>query len=160
MTDSSASRKHAAARPGAKKPASRGAARPGAKAGRQAADAAAAQVPKTPEDMLRAGLKAFRLDRFMGWMPPAGEKTGHGLALSGLDPFGFRKFEDVFDQRVAGALEHLGWPDAQALRAMREEIDALRAEVERLRAPAAKPAPSRAAPARKASSGTRRTRQA
>jgi hypothetical protein len=43
-----------------------------------------------------------------------------------LDSFGLRKFEDVFDQRVATALERLGMPSAQ-------EVQALRAEVARLR---------------------------
>lgn len=130
MTDSSSSRRQPTARRGAvssKRKAPRAAQAP-------RRDAASGQAaPKTPEDMLRAGLKAFRLDRFMGWMPPAAEKAAHGLALPGLDPFGFRKFEDVFDQRVAGALAHLGWPDARALQAMQAEIEALRAEVDRLR---------------------------
>lgn len=117
-----------------------------ATAGRKARAAAAgspapAATPNTPEEMLRAGLKAFRLDRFMGWMPPAAEKPAHSLAFPGLDGFGFRKFEDVFDQRVAGALKHLGWPDAQAVQAMQAEIAALRAEVDRLRAGCAPAAP-------------------
>ncbi|TAN10358.1 MAG: poly granule associated family protein [Burkholderiaceae bacterium] len=131
MTNSSSSRKQPAARPGAAT-AKRKAPRRSAKATPRKT-AASASTPKTAEDMLRAGLKAFRLDRFMGWMPPATEKTAHGLAFPGLDSFGFRKFEDVFDQRVAGALQHLGWPDAQAVQAMQAEIAALRAEVDRLR---------------------------
>ena len=135
---------------GAKKPAR-------AVTGRKARAAAAgspapAATPNTPEEMLRAGLKAFRLDRFMGWMPPAAEKPAHGLAFPGLDGFGFRKFEDVFDQRVAGALKHLGWPDAQAVQAMQAEIVALRAEVDRLRTQRTPAAPAKSVARKKPAS--------
>lgn len=158
MTDSPTSRNKPAARPNAVKPARSGARR--AAGGARPKAAAAEPTPKTPEDMLRAGLKAFRLDRFMGWMPPAGEKAAHGLALPGLDPFGLRKFEDVFDQRVASALRHLGWPGVETLPAMQAEIDALRAEVARLRKSSGKsPAPKPAA-AGKASARARRTPKA
>jgi hypothetical protein len=56
-----------------------------------------------------------------------------------LDSFGLRKFEDVFDQRVATALERLGMPSAQ-------EVQALRAEVARLRERLAELEPKNAGP--------------
>ena len=56
-----------------------------------------------------------------------------------LDSFGLRKFEDVFDQRVATALERLGMPSAQ-------EVQALRAEVARLRERLAELEPKNASP--------------
>lgn len=43
--------------------------------------------------------------------------------------FGFKKFEDVFDQRVATALERLGLPDAHEVQALRDEVEALRARL-------------------------------
>lgn len=39
-----------------------------------------------------------------------------------LDSFGLRKFEDVFDQRVATALQRLGMPSAEEVQALREEV--------------------------------------
>jgi len=56
-----------------------------------------------------------------------------------LDSFGLRKFEDVFDQRVATALERLGMPSAQ-------EVQALRAEVAQLRERLAQLDPKNASP--------------
>lgn len=53
-------------------------------------------------------------------------------AFPGLDSFvGFRKFEDVFDQRVATALERLGMPSAQEIEALREEVRQLREQLAR-----------------------------
>jgi len=46
-----------------------------------------------------------------------------------LDPFGFRKFEDVFDQRVARALQHLALPTAAAFAELQAEVLRLRARV-------------------------------
>lgn len=46
------------------------------------------------------------------------------------DPFGFRKFEDVFDQRVASALQHLGVPSADAFATLRAEVETLRARLD------------------------------
>jgi len=56
-----------------------------------------------------------------------------------LDSFGLRKFEDVFDQRVATALERLGMPSVQ-------EVQALRTEVARLRERLAELEPKNASP--------------
>ena len=52
-------------------------------------------------------------------------------AFPGLDNFGFRKFEDVFDQRVATALERLGMPSAQEIEALRDEVRELREQLAR-----------------------------
>jgi hypothetical protein len=51
-----------------------------------------------------------------------------------LDPFGFKKFEDVFDQRVARALEHIGMPTAEAFAELEAEVERLRETVARLEA--------------------------
>jgi hypothetical protein len=56
------------------------------------------------------------------------EKTSNPLTAA-LDPFGFRKFEDVFDQRVARALENLGVPSAQAFADLQAEVASLRAKI-------------------------------
>ena len=109
---------------------------------------AAAGLPST-EELLRAGLKAFRLDNLLGLGPHA-KATGvpapaPGLGFPSLDSFGFRKFEDVFEQRVAGALQRLGWPGPDDVAALRAEIAQLKAELAQLRKaprkPAAKTAP-------------------
>ena len=56
------------------------------------------------------------------------------LAASALDPFGFKKFEDVFDQRVARAMAHLGVPTVEAFAALTAEVERLRETVARLEA--------------------------
>jgi hypothetical protein len=52
----------------------------------------------------------------------------------GLDAFGLRKFEDVFDQRVGSALERLGMPTHEELVALREQLDQVLVQMERLEA--------------------------
>ena len=60
----------------------------------------------------------------------------------GLDTFGIRKFEDVFDQRVATALQRLGMPTAAEIEALRAEVSALRDQLARSTGAAApRPAP-------------------
>lgn len=113
-------------------------------AGRRGADAAA-PAPRS-EDLLQAGLKAFRLENLLGLVPPpaAPAKPGMpGLGFGGLDTFGFRKFEDVFDQRVATALRHLGWPEPEAMQALHDEVRQLRAELEAVRRAQRKAAPAK-----------------
>ena len=73
---------------------------------------AAAGLPST-EELLRAGLKAFRLDNLLGLGPHA-KATGApapapGMRCLSLDSFGFRKFADVLDRLLAAALPRLGW---------------------------------------------------
>lgn len=113
--------------------------------------------PQTPEDLLRAGLKAFRLENLLGLgaagaTPP--ESALPGLGFSALDSFGLRKFEDVFDQRVAGALQRLGWPEPETVQALQQEIEQLRAELDALKTP---PAPRTARSAAKKATVSRST---
>ena len=97
---------------------------------------AAGGLPST-EELLRAGLKAFRLEHLLGLgqqaKAPRAEAPAPGLGFPSLDSFGFRKFEDVFDQRVAGALQRLGWPTADDVAALHAEIEQLKAELAELR---------------------------
>lgn len=96
--------------------------------------------------LLRAGLKALGTVRDdvvkhqanviesllgVGKTDPA---TGKGAAprFPGLDTFGIRKFEDVFDQRVATSLLRLGAPGAQEFQELREQVQLLLERVERL----------------------------
>ena len=52
----------------------------------------------------------------------AAAKAAIPRGFPSLDSFGLRKFEDVFDQRVATALQRLGMPSAQEVQALREEV--------------------------------------
>ena len=54
------------------------------------------------------------------------------VVASLIDPFGFRKFEDVFDQRVASALDRLGMPAPDLLILLMQEVEALRRRVDQL----------------------------
>ena len=121
--------------------------------------ASAVGKPGGAEGLLRAGLKALgnvrndvakRQANVIESLLGIGSGTpSHDVAAAGkavaprgfpsLDSFGIRKFEDVFDQRVAGALERLGMPSASEIRALRDEVQQLR-EQQKLSAPA-KPAP-------------------
>ena len=110
----------------------------GARSGTQDAPASG------PEDMLRAGLKAFRLENLLGLAPPpaAPAQSGMGgLGFGGLDTFGFRKFEDVFDQRVAAALRRMGWAGPEQFQALQQQVEQLQAELDRLRRARRAPAP-------------------
>jgi hypothetical protein len=52
----------------------------------------------------------------------AAAKAAVPRGFPSLDSFGLRKFEDVFDQRVATALQRLGMPSAEEVQALREEV--------------------------------------
>ena len=54
--------------------------------------------------------------------PAAAAKAAVPRGFPSLDSFGLRKFEDVFDQRVATALQRLGMPSAEEVQALREEV--------------------------------------
>ena len=98
------------------------------------------------EALLRAGLKALgnvrndvvkhhtnAIERLLGIQRDAGgDRPAAPLGFGGLDTFGLRKFEDVFDQRVATALQRLGLPSAQELQALRDEVQQLRAQLDAL----------------------------
>lgn len=101
---------------------------------------------KTAEGLLRAGLKALGnvrddvarrqnnvIEGLLGI-----HKTDPPRAFPGLDTFGIRKFEDVFDQRVATALQRLGMPTAEEIQALRDEVKQLREQLAHADAPAAK----------------------
>ncbi len=107
--------------------------------------ALAAQPPieTAKPNLLRAGLQALDKARqdvaerqsrvfeaILGFEPAQSlasrESTAAKLAA---EAFGLRKFEAVFDQRVAHALERMGVPSVDALKALVEEVAALKAEV-------------------------------
>ncbi|HSV61309.1 MAG TPA: phasin family protein [Variovorax sp.] len=128
----------AARKPAAKKPA-----------------AATPTAPASAKSLLHAGLKALGnvrddvvmrqnnvIDSLLGIAPgkPATAADAKGMlprGLKALDPFGIRKFEDVFDQRVASALAHLGMPTAEEFKALQDEVKRLREQLEKLQPPAA-----------------------
>ncbi|MBT2321579.1 phasin family protein [Variovorax paradoxus] len=112
--------------------------------------AAAAKKTKTPvpapakkEGLLRAGLKALDnvrndvakrqanvIESLLGIAQPKPDAPARGFP--GLDSFGIRKFEDVFDQRVATAMQRLGMPSAQEIQELREQMRQLLAHLERI----------------------------
>jgi hypothetical protein len=127
---------------------------------RKAAPAAKkADAPGKAEGLLRAGLKALdnvrndvakrqanviegllgighgKVDATLG----AGAKAALTRGFPSLDSFGIRKFEDVFDQRVATAMQRLGMPSVQEVQALRDEVAQLRERLAKLEKPAASP---------------------
>jgi len=96
--------------------------------------------------LLRAGLQALGnvrddvvkhqtnvIETLLG-MPKTGDlggKSAAARAFPALD-IGLRKFEDVFDQRVAAAMQRLGLPSAQDVQALREEVRVLQERIEHL----------------------------
>ena len=108
---------------------------------------------------LRAGLKALGkvrddvvqhqsrvFEALLGIEPGAGwsglVKRDTAAGRLAQDALGLRKFEAVFDQRVASALERLGMPNLEALQALGDEVAALKAEVAALKAASAAPTPA------------------
>jgi hypothetical protein len=104
-------------------------------------------------NLLRAGLKALGnvrddvvqhqsrvFEAILGIEPGAGwgglVKRDTAARKIAQEALGVRKFEAVFDQRVASALERMGMPSVEALQAMREEIEVLRHEVAALKSKA------------------------
>ena len=71
--------------------------------------------------LLHAGLSALSL-------PRAESAVADGLSKI-ADSFGFKKLEDVFDQRVASALQRIGIPSAGELARLIEKVDTLSALV-------------------------------
>lgn len=118
-------------------------------ASKPAGPAAAASVaaskakPGKAEVLLRAGLKALGnvrddvvkrqtnvIEGLLGIQPKGNATPARGFP--NLDSFGIRKFEDVFDQRVATALQRLGMPTLQEVQALRDEVRELRGRLELL----------------------------
>jgi len=144
--------KRPAARPAA--PAKRAGARAPVRK-RDAAPAAAPIVEAVTEaaqpNLLRAGLKALgdardevvqrqsRVFEVLLGIEPGQAWSGlvkrdAAIKKAAQEAFGLRKFEAVFDERVANALERMGMPSIEALRAMAEEVAALKAELRSLKA--------------------------
>ena len=60
------------------------------------------------------------------------------LLHAGEEASGVQKFEEVFDQRVARALERLGMPSPQALAALCQQLEAINEHLKRIESPPAK----------------------
>lgn len=113
--------------------------------GTASAGTAAPTRPAGAKALLRAGLTALGnvrddvvkrqtnvIESLLGMSQgkaDAGAAPARGFP--GLDSFGIRKFEDVFDQRVASALQRLGMPSAQEIRELREQMRLLLEHLER-----------------------------
>lgn len=104
---------------------------PRKRAAQDATSAPAAGNKPGAQGLLRAGLKALGNVR-----DDVVKRQTHVIeSLLGVKVndaaagFGFKKFEDVFDQRVATALERLGLPDAKEIAALRDEVRQLRSEL-------------------------------
>ncbi|MET0544178.1 MAG: phasin family protein [Variovorax sp.] len=94
------------------------------------------------EALLRAGLKA------LGEVRDGVVQRQRVVETLIGDSLGFRKLEDVFDQRIAAALERLGMPSAAELAALREQVRVLAEERDRALAAVGRRPPS-ATPARR-----------
>jgi len=99
--------------------------------------AAAAKDQGKGEALLRAGLKALddarvrqtRVVETLLGIPAGVTANAPKAALDSLgNSLGFRKLEDVFDQRIAAALERLGIPSAEEFAALREQVRVLTEE--------------------------------
>ena len=115
---------------------------PAAKKVASAKKAAAPGKQAGAQGLLRAGLKALGnvrddvvkrqtnvIENLLGLGQPKGDGAPRGFAL---ESFGIRKFEDVFDQRVATALQRLGMPTAQEIQELREQMKRLLEHLERI----------------------------
>ena len=108
------------------------------------AAAAAPQKQAGSQGLLRAGLKALGqvrddvvkrqtnvIESLLGIGQPKGDAAASARGF-GLESFGIRKFEDVFDQRVATALQRLGMPTAQEIQELRAQMKQLLEHLERI----------------------------
>lgn len=100
-----------------------------------------------PANLLRAGLQALDKARqdvaerqsrvfeaILGFEPAQSLASRESAAAKmAAEAFGLRKFEAVFDQRVAHALERMGYPSTETLKALVEQVSALQAEVAALK---------------------------
>ena len=105
---------------------------------------AAASAPQ--RNLLRAGLKALgtvrddvvqhqsRIFESLLGIDPKQSWPAIGRAAAGKaeEAFGLRKFEAVFDQRVAHALERMGMPSAPTLQALIDQVTELNQTLRRL----------------------------
>ena len=118
------------------------------------ASAGPAEAPRASKNILTAGIKALanahgevvaRQSRVFESLLGLGQKRGSDRTLGetpspagALDPFGFKKFEDVFDQRVLRTMQRLGVPSAQAFADLTAEVGRLREELAHLKSPGRK----------------------
>jgi hypothetical protein len=112
------------------------------------AEATQPPIETAKPNLLRAGLQALDKARqdvaerqsrvfeaILGFEPAQGLAARENAAAKlAAEAFGLRKFEAVFDQRVAHALERMGVPSADALKALVDEVAAQGREVAALRA--------------------------
>jgi hypothetical protein len=112
------------AAPAAKKTAAPGKAEGLLRAGLKALDNVRNDVAKRQANVIEGllGIGQGKVDAIAG----AGAKAALTRGFPSLDSFGIRKFEDVFDQRVATALQRLGMPSAEEVRALHAEVVLLR----------------------------------
>jgi hypothetical protein len=103
-------------------------------------------TPRPAKNILAAGIKALSdvheeaiarqsrvFESILGLSTKAEQQPDAPNPLTAaLDPFGFRKFEDVFDQRVARSLEHLGVPSGEAFTDLTAEVERLRVRIAQL----------------------------
>lgn len=107
------------------------------------AEATPPPIETAKTNLLRAGLQALDKARqdvaerqsrvfeaILGFEPAQNLASRENAAAKlAAEAFGLRKFEAVFDQRVAHALERMGVPSVDALKALVDEVAALKAEV-------------------------------
>ena len=106
-------------------------------------------MPAAKPNLLHAGLKALgsvrddvvqhqsRVFEAILGIDPNQAWPALGCAAAGKaaqEAFGLRKFEAVFDQRVAHAMERMGMPSAQALAALVNQVTELNETLRRLEA--------------------------
>ena len=112
------------------------------------------EAPRASKNILTAGIKALanahgeavaRQSRVFESLLGLGQKREPDRtpgekpsSVGALDPFGFKKFEDVFDQRVLRTLQRLGVPSAEAFAALTAELERLREELAHLKSPGRK----------------------
>jgi len=118
---------------------------------KRAAPVAATREPAAKPNLIRAGLQALdkarndvaerqsRVFEAILGLEPAQQLSSlvgrEGAAAKvAAEALGLRKFEAVFDQRVAHALERMGVPSAETLQALLDEVAALKEEVRSLKA--------------------------
>jgi poly(hydroxyalkanoate) granule-associated protein len=82
----------------------------------------------------------------------AGLASEFGAKASG----GFGKLENIFEERVARALQHLGVPSADEVAALRARVESLEAQLKASQAPAPRKTASRTAAAAEAPKRPRR----
>jgi hypothetical protein len=76
-------------------------------------------------------------------------------SFPGLEGLGLHKFEDVFDERVAAALQRLGMPTQAEIAALASQIEALAARLDRIEGASAPAAPPAAVPRKKTRTASR-----